>query len=181
MTKEKPIKLAELASRIHAHLMRMEADPKINVDRGSGLPLYCASALAAGSVVKVAYVSYQHQSSLTRDAALAYLAALDDGSTQRHHHIPAVAKAQHAAEVKRRAPHEARHAASAECHARKARVSAARDAVIEAARVLAAATTDEGGTIEPGTMGPAELRAVGDAEEAIRAAVRALDEAEAAK
>lgn len=95
----------------------------------------------------------------------------------RQHDPEAVAARRAAREAKWDAEWKARDAA----RDREDRISAARDAVIEAARVLAAATTDEGGTIEPGTMGPAELRAVGDAEEAIRAAVRELDEAEAAK
>ena len=78
------MKLTELASRIHAHLKRFEADPAINVQR-AGLGMYWnAQAAASGSRILVTYVAYQGANSLSKSAALAYLEWLDAGNVGKH-------------------------------------------------------------------------------------------------
>ena len=83
-------KLAEIATRIHAHLKRFEADPKINrykdADRHQrGLhPFYWSGAYVGGSRVGVRYISYQGATCLTKQEALGYLAWLDAGNVGKH-------------------------------------------------------------------------------------------------
>jgi hypothetical protein len=79
--------LKELAQRIHAHLRRLEANPEINVRRGTHnlLRFYNASARATGRYVAVQYISFQGASNLSKEEATNFLRALDDGSTERHH------------------------------------------------------------------------------------------------
>lgn len=83
------MKLAEIAERIHAHLKRFEADPKLNPWRngkvGSTKPYYCVNAFAAGSRVMVVYITYQSTTGLTKAEAEAYLAWLDAGNVGRHY------------------------------------------------------------------------------------------------
>ena len=86
------MKLAEIANRIHAHLRRFEADPKINVSE-SGKPTgarkyFCTNAYSAGGRVFVIYVTYQGRNSLTKAQALAYLAWLDAGNVGKHYRVP---------------------------------------------------------------------------------------------
>ncbi len=78
-------KLDDVASRIAAHLDRLEKDKAWNVrgDRGA-LRLWCSHAFRAGRYVAVRYISYQGTTNLTRDEALRYLAALDGGFKGRH-------------------------------------------------------------------------------------------------
>jgi catalase len=80
------LKLAEIASRINAHLKRFERDPVINKDRsGNGLHDYFwAGAGVAGRYVSVHYVSYQGHHHLTKADALRYLQKLDAGYVGRH-------------------------------------------------------------------------------------------------
>lgn len=88
--KEKPLKLSEVAARIDAHLKRMEGDPSINIrpDSKRISPFYCAGAFSSGSRVFVRYVSFQGRASLTREKAIAYLAALDAGRDCKHWSVP---------------------------------------------------------------------------------------------
>lgn len=77
--------LTEIAARIHAHLKRFEADPKINVrDEHQTQPYYYAGASRAGNRVAISYVSYQHTWKITRGEALAYLEWLDAGNVGKH-------------------------------------------------------------------------------------------------
>ena len=78
--------LTEIGKRIHAHLKRFEADPKINKPhpKYKTSPFYWAGAARVGRYVSVSYVNYQGSQSLTRDQAEAYLAWLDSGNVGRH-------------------------------------------------------------------------------------------------
>jgi hypothetical protein len=79
------LKLAEIASRINAHLKRFEKDPKINLDRsGNGLHDYGAGAGVSGRYVYVYYARYQGYTNLTKADALRYLEMLDAGFVGRH-------------------------------------------------------------------------------------------------
>ncbi|MFN8820303.1 MAG: hypothetical protein ACK5ZA_01035 [Betaproteobacteria bacterium] len=82
---DKPMNLAELAERIRTHLERLEADDTVNVSRDGKRKLFwCSGACASGNRVFCTYLSYQGQSSLTRDEATRYLAKLDAGFVGRH-------------------------------------------------------------------------------------------------
>lgn len=82
---DKPMKLAQLADRIHAHLKRLESDDTVNVSRDGKRKLFwCSGARASGNRVFCTYVSYQGKTSLTRDEATRYLAKLDAGVVGRH-------------------------------------------------------------------------------------------------
>lgn len=82
------MKLKEIASRINAHLRRMEADPKINkVSKHGGMRLqryWQAGAGDSGNRIFVTYVSYQGQNSLTKAEAMSYLEWLDAGNSGKH-------------------------------------------------------------------------------------------------
>lgn len=82
------MKNAEIAERIHAHLKRFEADPRINryADKNrKGLhPYFHARSWASGNCVYVQYVSYQGSSWLTKEQATAYLEWLDAGNVGQH-------------------------------------------------------------------------------------------------
>lgn len=80
----KTMKLDEIASRIRAHLKRLEDDEAWNVRPNGGRRLWNAFACRAGSRVACTYVSYQGTTKLTRDDALRYLAALEGGFKGRH-------------------------------------------------------------------------------------------------
>jgi hypothetical protein len=79
-------KLAEIASRINAHLKRFERDRSgINKLDSHGLqPYYNAGAFPAGRYVGVCYINYQGVTNLTKADALKYLAKLDAGYVGRH-------------------------------------------------------------------------------------------------
>jgi hypothetical protein len=81
-TTAKPAKLAEIATRIAAHLHRIEfAQP----DRGSAKSGYWNTCVRpAGSRIAVCYISYQGSSKLTKADAIEYLAWLDAGNVGRH-------------------------------------------------------------------------------------------------
>ncbi len=83
MREAKQPKIAEIAERIAAHLLRMEkTDPK----RGSSrCAYYMPNAWAAGPRVGVRYVSYQSTTNLTKADALEYLAWLDAGNEGSHY------------------------------------------------------------------------------------------------
>jgi hypothetical protein len=77
------VKLSEIAARISEHLKRKEASqPKNSAEPGD---YYRACAWAAGSRVGVRYVSFQHETFLTKADALEYLAWLDAGNIGRHY------------------------------------------------------------------------------------------------
>jgi hypothetical protein len=82
------VKLNEIAGRIHAHLQRFEADPKINVwangKVGGTRPYYCAGAWARGRYVYVKYKSYQGNNNISKADAERYLEKLDAGFVGRH-------------------------------------------------------------------------------------------------
>jgi hypothetical protein len=86
--RQTPLKLADIASRISAHLKRFENDPVINAERLNGgmrtTPYYHAGAYSAGRYVCVGYISYQGTRTLTKDEAIAYLAWLDAGNVGEH-------------------------------------------------------------------------------------------------
>lgn len=84
-------KLRDIASRIDAHLKRMQADSKINgVLPGREIrPFWNAGAFVAGRFVGVRYVSFQGETNLTKADALAYLAALDSGQNVKHYALKA--------------------------------------------------------------------------------------------
>lgn len=76
----------EIAKRISAHLERFERDKTINArSEKRGIPPYfSAFAVGGGRYVRVQYISFQGQSSLTKAEAEAYLAWLDSGRVGRH-------------------------------------------------------------------------------------------------
>lgn len=82
------MKLAEIAKRINAHLVRFENDPEINKLKGeSGMklsPFYLARATAGGAYVSIVYVSFQGSNSLRKAEALSYLEWLDAGNVGKH-------------------------------------------------------------------------------------------------
>jgi hypothetical protein len=88
MTTMKPPTLTELANRIHAHLRRFEANPKINkLNKSSRLHRYFeAGAYRAGRYVRVVYhrVGSDSGPRLTREQATSYLEKLDAGKTGTH-------------------------------------------------------------------------------------------------
>lgn len=79
----------EIGERINAHLQRFEADPKINVDRSSGMrglhPYWHAGAAGRRAHVYITYVRYQGTRALKKADALKYLAWLDAGNVGRHY------------------------------------------------------------------------------------------------
>ena len=90
---ERPLKLGDLAERIHQHLQRFEADPDINQfperdrrhQRGLKPYFHASARYAGGSKMWVTYISYQGRSKLTKAEATAYLAWLDAGNVGRHY------------------------------------------------------------------------------------------------
>lgn len=91
-----PLKLAEIAKRIDAHLKRFEADPVINKPMNHGMkttPYYWAGAYSSGRYVGISYINYQASSNLTKEQAITYLAWLDAGNVGRHHKAIAAARA----------------------------------------------------------------------------------------
>ena len=78
------LKLGEIATRIAAHLYRMEHAQK---DYGSAKSSYWHSnAWSAGSKVRVRYISVQGDGfSLTKADALEYLRWLDAGNEGKHY------------------------------------------------------------------------------------------------
>jgi hypothetical protein len=84
------MKLKEIAERITAHLKRFEADETINAPREQlrgTRPYYRPYAVASGRLVYITYISYQRQSHLTKDEAIAYLEALDAGFVGRQFNV----------------------------------------------------------------------------------------------
>lgn len=80
------MKLEEIASRINAHLRRLERDPEWNKPSPvyKTRNLYHSGAMRAGSYVQVWYVSYQGTFSWRKAEALAYLEWLDKGNKGLH-------------------------------------------------------------------------------------------------
>lgn len=82
------ITVQEIGERIHRHLKRFEADPKINVDRSPGKTglhdYYQANAAGFRGRVGVVYIAYQGASHLSKADALKYLVWLDAGNVGRH-------------------------------------------------------------------------------------------------
>jgi hypothetical protein len=84
----KPLRLADIARRIDAHLKALEADPVWNTlgpKHGHLQRFWHASAWAMGRYIGVTYVSYQNHSALSKTEALEYLAWLDAGNKGSHH------------------------------------------------------------------------------------------------
>ena len=80
------LKLAEIATKIDAHLKRFEKNPKINeINKMRLHPYFHAMCVASGNRVFCQYISYQGQSSLTKSEAIAYLEKLDKGFIGRHY------------------------------------------------------------------------------------------------
>ena len=83
----KPLKLGEVAAQILLHLKRLEADKEWNAptaERGGRHKFWSVKCYQAGARVFVTYVSYQGASSLKKDDAIRYLAALDGGFKGKH-------------------------------------------------------------------------------------------------
>lgn len=79
----------EIADRINDYLHRFETDPVINAPRdgkpGGLVPYWHAHArYTRGPKMYVQYISYQGDSKLSKDEAIAYLAWLDAGNVGRH-------------------------------------------------------------------------------------------------
>jgi DNA-binding response OmpR family regulator len=87
----KPMKLAEIAARINAHLQRIEKDPKLNPwneGKANGTkPYYCSTAYVGGAGVGVRYVCYQGTSYMKKAEAVKYLAWLDAGNVGKHFNL----------------------------------------------------------------------------------------------
>jgi hypothetical protein len=79
-----PVKLADIASKIRAHLKRFEADPKINTKRRGLSRYYGAGAHASGARVGMRYIAFQGVTYVSKADALRYLAWLDAGNVGRH-------------------------------------------------------------------------------------------------
>lgn len=84
MSKDRALKLAEVASRINAHLQRMEKAQSIP-ETGYRRAYHMASASDARSRVAVRYICYQHTYNLTKAEAVKYLAWLDAGNEGKHY------------------------------------------------------------------------------------------------
>ena len=92
MSVPKELKLKEIASRIHSHLVRFELAERNYVKENLGYDerrthsynYYHAGAVQSGNRVHVRYITYQHGSNLTRAEALHYLQGLDNGFEGRH-------------------------------------------------------------------------------------------------
>jgi hypothetical protein len=86
---DKKLKLKEIAAKINVYLKRFEEDPAINTIPESPrmkIPKYFeAAAWSTGRRVNVRYILFQGSSSLTKDEALVYLMALDNGYIGRHY------------------------------------------------------------------------------------------------
>jgi hypothetical protein len=80
------MKLAEIASRIQAHLKRFEADPVINKVPAGRMthPYYLVNVWAAGAYVQIRYVGFQGNYSLRKQEAKEYLDWLDTGNVGKH-------------------------------------------------------------------------------------------------
>ena len=89
--------LTEIASAIHAHLKRLEADADFNIKRvfdreqsrwveheNGARKFYMASCYRSGSSLAVKYVSYQGSIKLTREEGEAYLKWLESGNKGTH-------------------------------------------------------------------------------------------------
>lgn len=86
MTATKPTPAEVLATKLSTHLRRLEKNQ--TTDQSSRF--YFASAQAWGKKVKVIYVSYQGQSTLTLEEAELYLQALDGGYRGKHFGVPEI-------------------------------------------------------------------------------------------
>jgi hypothetical protein len=78
------MKLAEIATKIRAHLARFEANPKINTKHNGLLRYYGAGAHVGGARVGIRYISFQGVTYVSKAEALRYLAWLDAGNVGRH-------------------------------------------------------------------------------------------------
>jgi len=88
MSKVKTPTLTEIAAGINKHLVRFEADPKINTRYGGPQgtsAYYYARAWRTGNRVAVSYVTYQGTRKITRAEALAYLDWLNAGNVGKHY------------------------------------------------------------------------------------------------
>jgi hypothetical protein len=80
------MRLEEIAASIRAHLLRFEADPRINTggpDR-PGPYYYHPNAMRAGRYVWIRYVGFQGGVNVDKGRAARYLAWLDAGHIGRH-------------------------------------------------------------------------------------------------
>jgi hypothetical protein len=80
-------RLEEIATGIHKHLRRLEADRKTNpIDpKYQTSRFYGAGASAVASGVSVLYIAYQGSSVLDMEVAAGYLAWLDEGNVGYHY------------------------------------------------------------------------------------------------
>lgn len=88
------MKLAAIATRIKAHLSRMEADRARNLNLVPATKrhpeqrlshFYGPNCWSAGSRLRIMYIAYQGAGTMTRAEGLAYLAWLDAGNYGKHH------------------------------------------------------------------------------------------------
>lgn len=85
--------LTDIAKRIDAHLKRFERDPGINKKKmgnyGMTQEYWRVAVWRAGAYVQVRYSSpVGNHASLTRSAAIRYLAWLDAGNVGTHYQVP---------------------------------------------------------------------------------------------
>lgn len=77
-----PLSLDEIAERLYVHLRRMSLDPKINIrdPRYRTCTFYQPNAHRSGARIAVRNITYQCETLLSREDALAYLRWLDAGN-----------------------------------------------------------------------------------------------------
>jgi len=88
-TRHTPLTVQAIAERINAHLKRFEADPEINQTHipSKTKRFWNAGAWSSGRWIHVRYISYQGNSTLTREEGLMYMRALDAGRLSKHFEI----------------------------------------------------------------------------------------------
>ena len=81
------MKMKELGDRIEAHLKRFESDPAINVVNleSRSRDYYYAYTVSGRKYIRIRYILYHPEYTLTREEAEAYLAWLDAGNVGQHY------------------------------------------------------------------------------------------------
>jgi hypothetical protein len=80
------MKKKEIATRLYEHLKKLENDKEYNVRKKEGglTPLFQVNVWATNRAIHVVYVSFQGDSLLTDEEAIAYLNWLDAGNKGKH-------------------------------------------------------------------------------------------------
>lgn len=87
------MKLKEIASKIAAHLERIEKDQRAREEGHRSGAFWNARSWASGRYVMVVYVSYQGPTGLNKEQATRYLELLDKGYEGKHYHMERCADA----------------------------------------------------------------------------------------